>query len=231
MIRSIAILAGGKGTRIAPLTQEIPKYLVPINRRPFVDWQMELLVNSGIRKVVLCLGHRSNQIIDYVGNGEKYGLEVVYSVERTTQGTAGALANALGLLSDPFGVLYGDSYLPIDFLSIGSSFLVDKYDALMTVFKNSNIGERSNIEFANNEVTYYSKKASNISMHYIDFGFSVVKKGIFNLIESERPSDLSSIFGDLARRNLVQGVEMFKQYFEIGSFQGIKNLEKFLKGV
>src|SRR5580692_10432961 len=111
----VAILAGGLATRLRPVTETIPKALIPINDEPFVAHQLRLLSRNGIRRVVLCVGYRGEQIEDYVKDGGQFGLEVSYCFDGPRLlGTAGAIRKALPLLAEQFFVLYGDSYLPCD---------------------------------------------------------------------------------------------------------------------
>ena len=111
----VAILAGGLATRLHPLTEETPKALIEIYGRPFIEWQLKLLSREGIKKVVLCVAHKSEMIQAFVGDGRKYGVEIDYSFDGEVRlGTGGAIRKALPLLGDTFMVLYGDSYLQIN---------------------------------------------------------------------------------------------------------------------
>src|SRR5436309_281645 len=111
-----AILAGGLATRLRPITDTIPKAMAEVAGRPFIDHQLRLLRARGFRHAVLCLGYRGEQVERHVGDGAAFELEVKTSYDgEKLLGTAGALKKAASLLSDPFLVLYGDSYLPIDY--------------------------------------------------------------------------------------------------------------------
>src|SRR5438552_18180093 len=120
---TVALLAGGLATRLRPITETLPKAMVEVASRPFVDHQLDLLRKSGFRKVVLCLGYRGEQVEEHVKDGIDFGLHVKHSFDGATLlGTGGAVKRAVPLLSDVFFVLYGDSYLPIDYASVLRAF-------------------------------------------------------------------------------------------------------------
>ena len=144
----VAILAGGLGTRLKPLTEAIPKALVEINGKPFLAHQLELLRARGVGRVVLCVGHLGEMIREFAGDGARFGVEVRYSFDGAAlRGTAGALRNALPLLRGRFFVLYGDSYLTCDYAAVERAFMESGKPALMTVFRNEGRWDRSNVEF------------------------------------------------------------------------------------
>ena len=120
----LAILAGGYSTRLGSLTKDLPKCLVEINGRPFVEWQLDLLVESGYSDFIFCISYKSEMIQEYLADGSRWGSRIRYSIDGETQlGTGGAIQKALPLLGDAFGVIYGDSYLPIDYSNVESEFL------------------------------------------------------------------------------------------------------------
>ena len=129
MTPSVAILAGGLATRIRPITDKIPKALIPIRGRPFVEYQLDLLAEMGLRHVVLCTGYKGEMIEDHLGDGSRFGLSVEYSHDgEILLGTGGALKRALPRLGNRFVVIYGDSYLDEDYRPI-----VEYFDAQMSV--------------------------------------------------------------------------------------------------
>ena len=120
----VAILAGGMATRLKPITEKVPKLLVDVAGEPFFSHQIRLLKESGLVHLVLCVGYLGEQIAERYGDGAKWGVRIEYSFDGPRLlGTGGALIRALPKLGQAFYVLYGDSYLPIDYLAIGRSFL------------------------------------------------------------------------------------------------------------
>ena len=123
MMGSVAILAGGLATRLRPITEKIPKVLVPVAGRPFLAHQIEYLRSQGVERVVLCVGHLGDMVRDEFGDGDQWGIEIQYSFDGPVLlGTGGAVKQALPLLGEDFFVLYGDSYLPINFGAVWRRF-------------------------------------------------------------------------------------------------------------
>jgi NDP-sugar pyrophosphorylase family protein len=229
------ILAGGLGTRMRPVTQELPKALVPVDARPFADLQLAWLARQSIREVVYCVGYRGRQIIDHVGDGSPWGVNVTYADEGTTlRGTAGALRLALdaGLLAENFFILYGDSFLPIDFRPVWSHFHVAGRPALMTVMRNENRWDRSNVVFTPPLVTLYDKRPSAAQaalMRHIDYGLSILSR---ELIAGEVPAEAVVDLADVLRRvslaGDLAGYEVTERFYEVGSPEGLDEFRDYV---
>ena len=146
----VVILAGGLATRLRPLTETVPKALIEVANKPFICHQLDYLKNQGITQVVLCIGYLGEKIQAIVGDGSAWDIKVSYSFDGPVLlGTGGALKQALRYVDDSFFVLYGDSYLPIDYQVIETAFISSKKPALMTVLKNANQWDKSNVIFEN----------------------------------------------------------------------------------
>ncbi|HET7535314.1 MAG TPA: sugar phosphate nucleotidyltransferase, partial [Candidatus Didemnitutus sp.] len=155
----VAILAGGLATRLRPITEKIPKLLVEVAGEPFFSHQLRLLKSSGLTKLVLCVGYRGEMIAEQYGDGSEWGVKIDYSFDgEKLLGTGGALVRALPKLGDAFYVLYGDSYLPIDYQAVGRHFLAANRAGLMTVFENHERYDTSNVWFENGLIRVYDKK-------------------------------------------------------------------------
>ncbi len=141
----VAILCGGKGTRLAPLTDHCPKYLVDVNGKPFAWWQIQLLKSHGYTDLVLCTGHLHEQIEAYVGDGSQWGVQVRYCREEKPLGVDGAIRQALPLLGERFFTLYGDSYLECDYAEIERLFRLNcgDFDAILTWYAGVDYGLRA----------------------------------------------------------------------------------------
>ena len=154
----VAILAGGLATRLRPITQTIPKALIEVAGKPFIDHQLRYLKKQGIRQVVLCIGYLGEMIQEVVGDGSAFGLHVTYSPDgRVLLGTGGALRQALPVLGEDFFVLYGDSYLPVNFLAVQEAYKASKKPALMTVLLNGDRWDKSNVVFEGGRLVEYNK--------------------------------------------------------------------------
>lgn len=227
----VAILAGGLGTRIHPLTKNLPKVLIDIAGRPFIFHQLELLREQGADRVVLCLGHLAEQVVAAVGNGRQFGLSIQYSFDGDQPlGTGGALKQALPLLGDSFFVLNGDSYLRCSLAGIQMAFERAQRPALMTVLRNDSRWDRSNVVFRNGEVLEYGKTSWRSDMTYIDFGLSVLSRSVFSGYGENRVLDLAHIYTELSKSGHLAALEVSDRFYEVGSAQGIRDMEAYLAG-
>lgn len=227
----IAILCGGLATRLRPMTATIPKSLIPINGEPFLGHQLRLLRSRGIEEVVLCVGHLGDMIRDYAGDGAAMGLQISYSFDGPKLlGTAGAIRRAMPLLNGPFFVLYGDSYLPCDYGLIAATLQHSGKHGLMTVYRNEGQYDTSNVEFANGRIVRYDKRNRSAGMRYIDYGLGAFQKSVFTALAGNEPADLSEVYGRLLASDDLAGCEIGERFYEIGSPQGIQDLERYLSG-
>jgi NDP-sugar pyrophosphorylase family protein len=227
---TVAILAGGLATRLQPILKETPKSLINICGKPFIDWQLRLLSRSGVERVVLCTSYKSEMIEDYVGDGSKYGIEVNYSKDGSNQlGTGGAIKKATQTLEEKFMVLYGDSYLPIDYKAFQSAFENVDEVALMSIYKNNNEFDSSNVHFAFGKVKNYSKTSNSDEFNYIDFGLSFFNKNVFDRYGLDENFDLSDVFSALCKANQLAAYEVKQRFYEVGSISGISGFTDYIK--
>lgn len=225
----VAILAGGLATRLRPITEKIPKSLVPVAGRPFLAHQLELLHSRGLRRAVLCVGHLGEMIQRDFGDGAAYGIRLDYSFDGPRLlGTGGALRRALPLLGEEFFVLYGDSYLPLDYAPIADFFHRSGKPGLMTVFRNEGKFDASNVVFADGEIKIYDKKRKWPDMHYIDYGLSLFQAPVFEPYAAEQAFDLAEVMGRLVNEKQLAGFEVRERFYEIGSPAGLAELETLL---
>jgi NDP-sugar pyrophosphorylase family protein len=225
----VALLAGGLATRLRPETDLVPKALLNIAGRPFIFHQLELLKNQGVDQVVLCVGHLGAQVRAAVGDGRTLGLTVNYSFDGPELlGTGGALKRALPLLGAEFFVLNGDSYLPCSFGRIQSAYEAARRPALMTVLRNDNRWDKSNVLFKNGRLIEYDKQSTRLDMSHIDFGLSVLSRDIFSRYPESTVIDLADICRDLSKSGQLAAIEVSERFYEIGSLQGIRDTEAYL---
>lgn len=218
----VAILAGGLATRLRPLTAAIPKSLVDVAGRPFVVRQLAYLQRQGITRVVLCVGFLGEQIEAAVGDGAAFGLKVDYAWDGPRpRGTGGALRQALPLLGGRFFVLYGDSFLPIDFRAVERDFVTCGRPALMTVLKNDNRWDASNVLFRDGCIVRYDKRQPCPDMAHIDYGLGVLSEAALLGMPGSEPFDLADLYGRLSAQGALAGHEVFERFYEIGSPAGL----------
>jgi N-acetyl-alpha-D-muramate 1-phosphate uridylyltransferase len=226
---AVAILAGGLATRLRPLTDRVPKSLLEIAGRPFILHQLEMLRNEGVDRVVLCVGHLGEQIRTVVGDGRTHGIAIDYSFDGSELlGTGGALRRALPILGAAFFVLNGDSYLRCPLARIQSAYEASRRPGLMTVLRNDNRWERSNVLYRNGEIIEYDKHCPRADMAHVDFGLCVLSSAAFEPYAAAKVLDLAEICRDLSRSGRLAAFEVSERFYEIGSLQGIADAEEFL---
>jgi N-acetyl-alpha-D-muramate 1-phosphate uridylyltransferase len=225
----VAILAGGLASRLQPLTGHQPKALLTVAGRPFIFHQLEMLRQQGVDRVVLCLGHLGEQIRAAVDAGRIAGLAVSYSFDGPRLlGTGGALRQALPLLGEEFFVLNGDSYLRCSLARIQAAYREAGRPALMTVLRNDNRWDRSNVLFSDGELLLYDKRAPRADMAYIDFGLAVLSRTVLEHWPPASDFDLADVLNELSLRGHLAGCEVSERFYEIGSPQGLRDAEQFL---
>lgn len=226
----VLILAGGLGTRLGKLSKNTPKSLMNINGKPFIDYQLKYLKLQGVNEVVICTGYLGEQIKNYVGNGIKFNLQISYSEDGPKKlGTGGAILKALRLLPDFFFVMYGDSFLQINVRKIQEFFVNNSCLVLMSIIKNDNKWDRSNVALKENNIIFYNKVKTSKKMHYIDYGISLISKKSFFKYDFDDAFDLSEFYSLLSIDSLIHGYIIKKRFYEIGSVKGISETEEFLK--
>ena len=225
---TVVILAGGFAKRLHPITRSIPKSLIKINGKPFIIHQLEYLRTQGIKRVVICANYLGKMIQDVVGNGENFFIKVSYSFDGLAPlGTGGAIVKALPLLEDNFYILYGDSFLPINFNNVEFFYKSTKQKALLTVFKNNNKFDKSNAMFLDNYFIKYNKFQPVTGMNYIDYGLAVVSSSVFKNYIVDKNFDLANVYQKLSEANELAGMEVNERFYEIGSLSGLEETKKY----
>ena len=229
MDMQVAILAGGLATRLGDLTRDRPKSMVKVLGKPFLEYQLELLRQSGIKNIILCIGYMGEKIKRHFGSGKRYGVDIRYSVEDTPLGTAGALKKAANLLDDIFFTMYGDSYLFLDFSQVMSYFASQNKLALMTVYKNFNCYDRSNTVVEGNLIKRFSKQQKTRDMVYIEYGANIFRKEVLDMIPENRFYSLDHLFPRLIEQKQLLAFEVRERFYEIGSPPGLTEFAEFIK--
>ncbi len=226
----VAILAGGLATRLRPITEKVPKLLVEVAGEPFFSHQLRLLKKSGLTRIVLCVGYLGEKIVEQYGDGSAWGVHLDYSFDgEKLLGTGGALIRALPKLGESFFVLYGDSYLPVDYRAVGEHFLSSGRRGLMTVFENHERYDASNVWFEHGLIRVYDKKNKLPQMKHIDYGLGVFRASAFDGWPREEPVDLAAVQTQLCQRGDLAGYEVMHRFYEIGSHAGLQELDQLLR--
>jgi len=226
----VALLAGGLATRLRPITEKIPKALVELAGRPFIDWQLDLLAENGIRQVVMCLGYLGEMVRDHCGDGSSRGMTLQYSFDgEKLMGTGGAILRARPMLGDAFWVMYGDSYMDIDYPAVLAAFDRSKALGLMTILRNCNKWDTSNVIFQDGQLIRYDKRNRVPEMQYIDYGVGLLRSAVLDRIPADRPFDLAELYTQLVAEKQMIGYEVTQRFYEIGTPASLEEARQYLQ--
>lgn len=228
-MRQIVVLCGGLATRLYPLTKKIPKSMVPIAGKPFLEHQLDLFKKNKIFDVVLCTGFLSEQIEEYFGNGEKFGVSIKYSREKEPLDTGGALKAAKGLLDDEFFIIYGDSYLLIDYQEVYNYFKQFDKLGLMTAYKNYEKLEPNKIIIEDNLIREFNKENPNQpGMLWTEYGLNIFKKEVLDLVD-KKVFPIGDYFRKLIVKKELLAYESPQRFYEIGCPKGLEETRKLIE--
>jgi MurNAc alpha-1-phosphate uridylyltransferase len=221
------ILAGGRGTRLGPLTEDRPKALVDVAGRPFLEYQLELLRAGGVSEIVLCVGYLGSVVERTIGDGSRLGLSIRYSYDGAEPlGTAGAVRNALPMLGERFLVTYGDTLLTVDYSAVAQAHASAGLPALMTVLENENSYAPSNAVVEGGLVVAYSKDPPPQNARWIDYGLLSFDRAA---IEDSTDADLEPVLAKLADEMRLAAHEVDKRFYEIGDEAGRAETTEFVR--
>lgn len=218
----VIILSGGKGTRVKKYTKEIPKCLINIKGKPFLYYQLRYLKKYKIRNVIISTCYLSYKIKEYVKKNINFlNIKIIDDVKPL--GTGGAINKSLKYLKKNFFVIYGDSYL-----NFNLNRMANKTNfAIMAIYKNDNKFDRSNVKINNTNIIYDKSNKIKNDLNYIDYGISYVNKEVFKNIQKKK-FDFSIVMQNLSKEKKLKGYIVKKRFYEIGSYNGIKEFRKFI---
>jgi NDP-sugar pyrophosphorylase family protein len=223
----ICILAGGLGTRLGETVRDTPKPLLELAGKPFLLHQLRLLASYGAHRAVVCVGYLGEQIVERIGH-ERFGIEIEYSHDGPRPlGTLGAIRAAAPRLGPRFLVLYGDTYLRIDYAAAGRAWASSGLPAMMAVLRNDGRWDLSNATFDGRLVTEYDKRSPSPDMRWIDYGLGGLELGALDLV-GEEVTDLADLYHELANRRQLSGFEAKSRFYEIGTPEALAEASAFL---
>lgn len=224
----VCILAGGLGTRLGGRVRETPKPLLEVAGEPFLVHQLRLLARYETREVVLCVGYRGEQIRARIGS-ERFGIGIRYSFDATPgrDGTLGAIRRALPLLGERFLILYGDTYLRIDYGAVARRWGESGLPAVMTVLRNEGRWDSSNVVYRDGMVIRYDKLSPTPEMQWIDYGLGGLTAHALELAPAPE-DDLAVLYERLAAKSELLGFAASARFYEIGTEHALRETEAFL---
>jgi NDP-sugar pyrophosphorylase family protein len=206
---TVAILAGGFGTRLGDLTRDIPKPMISIAGRPYLERVIDSFARCGLRDIVLLTGYRAEAVEAHFGDGAAFGVRIKYSRETEPLGTGGAIREARALLGERFVMTYGDVLRYFDY----DRFVSAHDDPCLAVYPRRTAG---NVEVEDGRVIRFDKKAPELP--YVDAGFSIMPSSVIDLLPQHGACSFEEkIFPVLAaeRRLAVEIVDL--DFYDIGT--------------
>jgi NDP-sugar pyrophosphorylase family protein len=227
------ILAGGLGTRLWPLTKEIPKPMVHVAGAPYLEHQLRLLAKQSITDIVLLIGYLGSQIEEHFGDGADLGLRISYSREPQPLGTGGALREARHLLAELFVLIYGDSYLPIPYAQVADRLAASTATGVMVVYRDptgeTNVPGNVSLDQSGLVSRYDKTAAGDPELTYIEAGVLAFRRAVLDLIPSPDPVSLEQqVFPLLIAQRQLLGMPTSQRFYDIGTPERLKAIEKFL---
>jgi NDP-sugar pyrophosphorylase family protein len=210
------------------LVESLPKPILQVAGEPFLKHQLRALAGNGITRVVLCVGYLGEKVERVIGR-TCGGLDISYSYDGPAlAGTLGALRRALPLLGERFLIMYGDTYLRVDYMDFYLKWVSSRLPSGMVVFRNDSRWDRSNVVFTDGLVTLYDKASYQPDMAWIDYGIGAVWAEALELVPlAER--DLSQLYRILSLRRELFWYEAFERFYEIGTPAALAETDRFLR--
>jgi NDP-sugar pyrophosphorylase family protein len=223
------ILAGGRGTRLGALTASMPKPLVDVAGRPVLDWVLTSLARTGVPETLLLVGYRAEAIRAFVGDGGSWGMRASYSTETSPLGTGGAVMQARDRLPEAFLLVYGDSYLPIDYGALSRAFADSAAAAMMVVYADVHgvTGVEPNVAVDGRRVTRYAKGGTERLTH-IDAGVVALTKGVIDRLPAGRSALEADLYPALAAAGQLLAYPTPQRFYDAGTPERLRDLERAL---
>jgi NDP-sugar pyrophosphorylase family protein len=228
----LAVLAGGLAKRMRPLTERVPKIMLPVAGEPFIAHQLRLFAGQGITDVKLLVGYCWQEIEAYAGDGRRFGVRLEYIVDGPgLLGTGGAIRHALDRLGPEFLVTYGDAWLETSYRAVVEAFRASGRPALICVYRNENRWDASNVLFENGSIRRYSKTRRLPEMQHIDWGLGMMAAAAVRARSSTAPWELSDLYEELSDTGRLAAYPVRQRFYEIGSMPGLEETNRRLSAL
>ncbi len=222
------ILAAGRGERMRPLTDHMPKPLLPVAGRPLIEWLLAALAAAGFERVVINHAHLGSMIADRLGNGAAWGVEIAYSAEQPALETAGGIAHALPLLGDaPFVVVNGDIWTEYDFAPLRQRGLADNGLAHLVLVDNP--PQHTAGDFALTTVTGRSQVSEQGDARLTFSGIGCYHPRLFAGITGTTAAPLAPLLRQAMARGQVSGEYYAGCWHDIGTPERLARLDEMLR--
>ena len=230
MIKQAVILAGGLGTRLRPITDKIPKPMIQFHGKPFLEYLIELLKEQGIEEIILLLGYLSDKVVEHFGDGDEFGIKILYSISPVEDDTGLRIFKANDIIKDEFLLLYCDNYWPLNLQKMYTKFRESQTDALVTIYGNKDGYTKSNcIVDKDDFLIVYDKSRQVSNLNGVDIGFFILKKEVLNLIPVGNVNFEKEVMPVLVGNKNIIAYKTDHRYYSVGSHERLLLTEKFLE--
>ena len=229
-VTQAVILAGGRGKRLKPFTYNAPKPMYPINNVPFIDYLILQMKKMDIDNILILLGYLPDKVIDYLGDGSNYGVNINYDVTPAEYDTGMRIKHAASKIADKFLLLYCDNYCPINYQKLLKDFYNNRAKIQITVYSNRDNYTKNNVCIGENgEVTVYDKKRITSNLQGVDIGYAIVDKSVVSLIPEQNCNFEEVIYPKLVEQKKMFATITEHRYYSIGSMERVKLTKDFFK--
>ena len=224
------ILAGGRGERLRPQTDTIPKSMLPVKGKPFLEHQILMLKKAGISDFLLLTGHLSNLIESHFRDGSRLKVRIEYSVESHPLGAGGAIKNAAKLLQNDFLLLSGDTFTRLDYKAMAAVHKTLSVPILMAAYDNHDASVPSNIRVERDLTVTGHNRTTPTGMSHIDAGILAIKSFTFLRMMPDKPAFQleAEVYPKLMRYRLIKAFVTDKPSYDINNPAHLKKLEEIL---
>ena len=224
------ILAGGQGTRLRPLTEKMPKPMVQIGGKPFLEYQIEQLRDQGFERVLLLLGYLPEVVCDYFGDGRRWGVSIEYSITAVDDDTGRRIKLAEALLEPCFLLLYCDNYWPMNFAAMWRRFVEQRVAAMITVYRNRDGYTRNSVRVEDDGlVSIYDKSGTEPRLNGVEISYAILSKSITGLLNGENQLFETTVYPELTRRRQLAGFTTDHRYYSVGALHRLPLTEEFFR--
>lgn len=229
-VKQAVILAGGEGVRLRPLTYSIPKPMVLVNNRPYLEYLIDLLKQNGISEIVLLLGYLSEKVIGHFGDGSDFGVKIKYSIGDVSFETGKRIKDAQRHLRERFLLMYCDNYWPLNLARLAEFHQRRHTEATVTVYSNKDGITRNNIYVDESGlVLKYDKSRKDQGLNGVEIGFFIIDNKVLSLLPDTNFSFEKEILPKLIEKRRLSGFLTDLRYYSIGNPERLIVMERFLQ--
>jgi D-glycero-D-manno-heptose 1,7-bisphosphate phosphatase len=223
------ILAGGRGTRLLPLTETRPKPMIEFHGRPFLEYLIEQLKAQGFNRILLLLGYLPEVVQEYFGDGRRFGVSIEYSVTPVEDETGSRLRAARDQMDSLALLMYCDNYLPFSMDAMWSQWLARDPLALVTAYANEDGYTRSNLRIDfDGKIAVYDKSRTTSGLKGVDMGYMLMRREILDLMPEGNVSFEQTVYPKLIQQGRFYAHVTRHRYYSVGDHKRLPLTAEFL---